>query len=1128
MKKILPFLLFLVFIAAQGQYNESAPWMNSLQYKKSNSKTEFKDISTAFNAYWKGKDHNRKGIGFKPFKRWENHWEHYVMEDGSIATPSVIWKAWEQKQSMAKSSVSNWVSKGPFTTKSKQGQGRVNTFIVDPNNDRTFYVGAPSGGLWKSTDAGVNWTPLSDQLPQIGISGIAIDPKNSNIIYIATGDDDARNTFSVGVLKSTDGGATWNKTGLDFSGNNRISNEIYIHPEDSNIIWVSTNAGFYKSTDAGDTWVNTRSGNIMDFKLKPGDPNTIYAVSSAFFYKSTDAGDTFNVVSSGLPDDNSLRQVLEVTEANPEVVYVLNANSDQSFKGLYKSTDSGTNFVKTGQEDDFFDGAQTWYNLALTVSPVDENMVFIGEIAVWRSTDGGDSFQRKTYGYTNEDVANIHVDQHFLRYFNNKLYTGNDGGIYESSDDGTSYKDLTENLNISQYYRIGTGRNSVDNIAGGLQDNGGFGFSNETWYNYHGGDGMDCAVDPNDPNIYYGFTQFGGSLNITYNGGASGSTVTSAPSAETGSSDSGGNWVTPLEMSNDGTVYAGYSKLYKLVDRSWEAISEDVFGGDIRNVAFAASDNQIVYVSRSNRLFKSLDGGITFDEIDFAFTNNISSVEINHQDSDVIYVSSGGTSSGVISRDAEIGQNWRVYKSVDGGAEWTDITLNLPSEPQFVIKHQDQSPVNDLYLGTTVGVYHINDNMAEWEVFDLNLPNVPVVDLSINTEEGTITAGTYGRGVWQSPIEVVKADTDISLIAINSNNTVQCEGLNPVITVKNNGLNAFNTVNINYYVDDILYTYTYNGTINPGQSKAIELPGNDEVEFGEHELKIETVVANDAFENNNFLSAAFTTNISGTGQYVFTFGDVNPDVWLTEANLWQKNLPISTKFGGVFNNYYTTGARGNYSDETTAYLYSPCFDLTVLQNPVLKFDMVFDIEENWDVLYMEYSVNNGETWEILGTANDPNWYNSDFIDPQRPITVGKQWTGTDTTVKEYSYNLSDFMAEKQITFRFVFASDQAVNAEGAAIDNFTIDASAVLATDDIAKNAFKVYPNPSDAIFNIQRLGTEKMVISVYDVTGRLIYEDQNVLESQYSLDLSNVNNGLYFLKITEGNKGVTKRILVN
>ena len=142
--------------------------------------------------------------------------------------------------------------------------------------------------------------------------------------------------------------------------------------------------------------MNTRSGNIMDFKLKPGDPNTIYAVSSAFFYKSTDAGDTFNVVSSGLPDDNSLRQVLDVTEANPEVVYVLNANSDQSFKGLYKSTNSGTNFVKTGQEDDFFDGAQTWYNLALTVSPVDENMVFIGEIAVWRSTDGGDSFQRKT------------------------------------------------------------------------------------------------------------------------------------------------------------------------------------------------------------------------------------------------------------------------------------------------------------------------------------------------------------------------------------------------------------------------------------------------------------------------------------------------------------------------------------------------------------------------------------------------------------------------------------------------------------------------------------------------------------------------------------------------------------
>ena len=1133
MKKLFLVFLLSAYIGSYAQYNESAPWVSSEQFKTTPSKTPFNDLSDGFNAYWKGKDHNKKGVGFKPFKRWENHWQHYVMKDGNIATPSVMWKAWEQKKSMSKSGVSNWVSKGPFRTAQKQGQGRVNTFIIDPNNPNTYYVGAPSGGLWKSKDAGVNWTPLTDQLPQIGISGIAIDPENSNIIYIATGDDDARDTYSVGVLKSIDGGSSWNKTGLDFSEVNGISNEIYIHPSNSNILWVSTNFGLFKTIDAGENWTEVISFNIADFKLKPNDPNTIYAVSKSVFLKSTDGGDTFRRITEGLPDESpddsnekTSRLAIDVSPANPDVVYVLGVKQDQSFKGLYKSIDSGTSFTKTGQDDDFFEGAQSFYDLALTVSPTDENMVFIGEIAIWKSTNGGDTFFRKTLGYTSEPVANIHVDQHFLRYFNDKLYVGNDGGIYESSDDGESYKDLTENLNISQYYRIGTGRNSIDNISGGLQDNGGFGYSNNTWYWYHGGDGMGSIVDRNDSNIYYGFVQFGGSLNITYDGGASnGGRVTGAPGDETDTGDDGGNWVTPLVTDTEGNIYAGYSKLYKLENGSWTALSDAVFGGDLNNVAVAPLDNQIIYVSRFNKLFKSIDGGVSFEEIAFNFPNNISSVAINNQNSDILYLSSGGSSAGIIGRVAERGNDWQVFKSNDAGENWTDITGNLPNEPQLVIKHQNQSPDNDLYVGTILGVYHINDNMTEWEAFDTNLPNVPITDMEINSEEGIITVGTYGRGVWQSPLEVIKTNTDISLLEINSNNSIQCEGVSPVITVKNNGLNTFNAFDINYYVDDIAYTYAYSGAINPGQTKVIELPANDEVSFGEHSLKIEAVLINDAFETNNSLFAEFTTNYPGAAQYINTFGDVNPDTW-AEKGIWEKSLPISDKFNGVFENYYVTNARRNYQDETTAYLYSPCYDLTNLQNPVLKFDMVYDIEENWDVLYMEYSVNNGESWDILGNADDPNWYNSSFIDPERPITVGKQWTGVDKEVKEYSHALNALNNESNIVFRFVFKSDAAENGEGAGIDNFSITASAVLASDDFSKHNFKLYPNPSSSVFYIQRPGSEDMRVSVYDITGRLVMEKNGINESHYGLDLSNMSAGLYFLKIIEGRQQLSTRIL--
>ena len=265
--------------------------------------------------------------------------------------------------------------------------------------------------------------------------------------------------------------------------------------------------------------------------------------------------------------------------------------------------------------------------------------------------------------------------------------------------------------------------------------------------------------------------------------------------------------------------------------------------------------------------------------------------------------------------------------------------------------------------------------------------------------------------------------------------------------------------------------------------------------------------------------------------YVNTFGDVNEDIWLTETkgssrNLWERGETTTSKFRSVFDNVYATNPDGDYFDLTTAYLISPCYDLSRLQNPILKFDMVFDIEEDWDVLYMEYSTDSGETWSILGSADDPNWYNSDFIDPDRPITVGSQWTGTELLPRQYSYDLSALANETTVVFRFVFASDQSVTGEGAAIDNFSIDASAVLAADDFSKHNFQLYPNPSSSVFYISRQGVEDMQISVYDITGRLVHQEKNITKSVYGLDLSRVKSGLYFLKVSEGNRQLTTRIL--
>ena len=443
-----------------------------------------------------------------------------------------------------------------------------------------------------------------------------------------------------------------------------------------------------------------------------------------------------------------------------------------------------------------------------------------------------------------------------------------------------------------------------------------------------------------------------------------------------------------------------------------------------------------------------------------------------------------------------------------------------------------KSLINDIYLGTSVGVFHINDQMDFWQRFDNGLPNVPIMDMEINVEDALITVGTYGRGVWQSPIEVQKATNDLVLLAVNSNNSVQCNDISPLITVKNNGTTALESIDVDYFINGVKYNTQISLALEPGETKVLELPIVTALDLGAYELKIETSVTNDAFPSNNSLQATFQLNSIGEGNYVNTFGDVEEDGWVTytlgsENPLWEKGLVTTKNLKEKFDNAYTTNLSGNYSDNSMSFLLSPCYDLSALIDPVLKFDMAFSIEKDWDVLYLEYSIDNGLSWEILGSSEDPNWYNSNFIDPQRPLTVGKQWTGTDLEPKTYSYDLSGLSSEPSVIFRFVFGADQSVNDEGVVIDNFTIDASAILAVAEFDRNNYQLYPNPSSGLFLINRKMGESMDLQVYDITGRLIREVQNVKQTNYGLDLSDIKPGLYFLKLKEGSKVMSTRLLL-
>ena len=1108
MKYIYFFLFSLVVTSAFSQYAEDAPWVKELQKTSKKAKYSIAEIYKAFNAYWEDhkEEKDKKGAGYKPFKRWENRWELQLDRNGFPLANKTLKQQWQAKINLQKNStdISNWQNLGPYTQLSKTGQGRVNVVAVDPNNANTYYVGAPAGGIWKSTDAGNTWNPLSDYLPQIGVSGIAIDPNNSNIIYIATGDDDALDTYSIGVMKSTDGGVTWNTTGLQFNNSGNKSHEIYINPNNSNMLWVATSVGVFKTTDAGVTWNNVLAGNIRDLKIKPSNPSVVYATTSNTFYRSIDGGNNFTAVTNGLPVGSN-RLVMDVTPANPNLVYVLRADTGNNFGGLYKSTDSGISFTRTNEFDDIFNSSQAWYDLAMCVSDTNENIVFVGVLDLWKSTNGGDDFIKINDWFDPSQPTYTHADIHFLRYYNGNIFCGSDGGVYKSVNDGAAFTELNEGLSISQIYRIANARQSSGKIAGGLQDNGGFGYSNTIWNQYHGGDGMDCAVDPNNPNTYYGFSQYGGSLNVTYDGGLTGQGVVGSPED--------GNWITPMFMNNDGVLFAGFSRLYMLTaNNTWLPVSGNVFGGKIHRLEIDSNDVNTIFVARYGTLYKSANQGLTFTQV-YNAPSNISSIEINNDDTNIVYLT---TSSG---------ENGQVLKSTDGGTTFSDITGNLPAEAKLIIKHVPHNPDNDLYVGTSLGVYHINDAMANWETYSNNLANVPVRDIEINVNDAKILIATYGRGAWESPIEIVAQANDIQLVTIDypQENVFCGDSVQPIVTVKNQGDNVINQVNFNYDVDGTPFNYDYNGTINSQESISISLPVITNLPLGEHVLHITSTIANDAYGENNTSYSKFYINQPGNPLVLNPFENMN-DAWLIQgtAQVWEMAHPTTTLLGANSNVGYVTKAMSNYPNNVSSYLTSPCYDMTSFTNPRLKFDLAFDLEENWDVLYVQYSIDQGESWEVLGTADDPNWYNSNYDVNQ--LTIGKQWTGTDSTMKEYSHDVSFLANENNVIFRFAFLTDQLENKEGVLIDNFVIE--EVASVTDNYLDAIYIYPNPSEGIFTLKRNSNTPISISVFDITGKRILQVKDSLENLVTLNLEQVEKGVYFVSIQSDKKIITKKII--
>lgn len=745
-------------------YAQENSWVQMMQDPNAN----FYDIQKAFNAEWKDKVPG-KGQGYKQFKRWENFMAPRVYPSGKlphdiIATELIKVVNDNNLKSRGQAQVANWVPLGPTNVPTNglsyasAGIGRVNCVRFDPANNNNIWIGTPGGGLWKSTNGGTSWTTNTDAFSTLGIADIAIDPTNSNIMYIATGDADGGDTYSIGILKSTDGGATWNTTGLTYlTSNYRKVTRILINPTDPNIIIASTNVGVYKSTNAGVSFTTAiSSGTFFDLEFKPGDPTVVYASSysssgTGKIYYSTNSGTSFTVA-TGIPTTDVLRISLAVTPASPTTVYALIANaSDYGYKGLYKSTNSGASYtlvhstpnILSGDESAASTGGQGWYDLTLAVSPLDANLLYVGGVNVWKSTNGGSSFTITGHWYAGASgtLPFVHADQHYLEFMPNSstIISCNDGGIRKSTNNGASWTDLSNGLQIMQFYRISGSVQNAGTIFGGAQDNGTNRKIGTSWNSAYGGDGMKCIVDPTNSNIVYASTQYGGIVRST-NGGTSFGSIKPAAAPN-------GDWITPyaLHPTSTSTIYAGYNEIYKSTNSgtTWTTVTSNLSSGALySHLAVAPSNGDYVYAATSTKLFKTINGGTSWTNVTLGLpvsSATISNIAIAIDDPNKVYVTFSGYSSAN-----------KIYMTSNGGTSWTNISAGLPNLPVNCVAVQSGSEAG-IYVGTDVGVYYKNNSVA-WTAFMTNLPNVSVRDLEIHYGSSKIRAATFGRGLWESDL----------------------------------------------------------------------------------------------------------------------------------------------------------------------------------------------------------------------------------------------------------------------------------------------------------------------------------------------------------------------------------------
>ncbi|MFN3404702.1 MAG: VPS10 domain-containing protein [Cytophagaceae bacterium] len=739
-------IIFFLFFFSYG-FTQAQDWYNMLQ-----EADNYYEVVRRLEEYYKHRDKGQ-GSGYKQFKRWEYFMREKIDQHGRFINQEYYFeevrkfKEKNAQQGNARVATHSWVELGPKTwnrTSSwNPGIGRITCIAIHPTNTNIIYIGAPLGGVWKTTNGGGTWTNNTDNLPNLGVFSLAIDPSNTNVVYMG-------GSAALRMYKSVDGGTTWNPSTTGLNGQ---VNRIIIHPTTTTIVLAATSQGIYRSTNSGGSWTQVRTGSWNDLEFKPGDPSTVYA-SGTGFARSSDNGVTWTAIGAANGIPNSGRSFISVTPANPNYVYMVQANGSE-FGYLYRSIDSGNNFTIRVTGDaasgtNYFGyspagtgtGGQAGYDMAMCVSPTNADEVHIAGIICWKSTNGGTSFTATTeWSYPNARGYN-HADVHALEYVGNTVYSGSDGGIFKAVGGVSPWTDLSPGLGIRQFYRIACSKTDANMVAGGAQDNGSSIKKSTGWIDWLGADGMETLIDYNNNNIIYGTSQYG-SLYKSTNGGASRTDLTEP--------ETDGAWVTPLAMDpvTSTTIYAAYNDLYRSTNggTTWTKISNFTGTANCEALAIAPSNTSIIYVGKGGTLYKTINGGTDWTTINTPSTSTIGYITVHPTNPNVVAVTHATGST-------------LVYKSTNGGTTWTNYGTGLPNIGAKCAVFENNSS-EGLYVGLNVGVYYRNNSLPGWVAYMNDLPNVDVRELEIFEAGSKLRAATYGRGLWETnlynalPVEIV-------------------------------------------------------------------------------------------------------------------------------------------------------------------------------------------------------------------------------------------------------------------------------------------------------------------------------------------------------------------------------------